>query len=185
MNGDADTLAKRLGKTVHVSPLRHKVGVVRQQYPSPTASCIEEWLVDVANARGARIVVGDTARASAPFEPPPHFALPNEELVVAICQMQNADRPQMLRLAAQLISRRCIEVKNLILVTRRERAGIVLAELARQALRVDPKHDHWQRILAAFQHEKRPTEPLIHWTRIADPIMRNGRCNVAGWRLVA
>ena len=53
---------------------------------------------------------------------------------------QNLDRPQMLRLAAQLISRGAVDFEELAAVAVRERVGFILAELARNACRVDPEH---------------------------------------------
>jgi hypothetical protein len=118
------------------------------------------------------------------FTAPPLQVLSNDELVVAICQLQCRDRPQMLRLAAQLVSREVVDSRALCLVARRERAGSILAELARQALRVAPEHDTWLAVLAAFEGHPRPREPLMHWTRLAQPVMKNGRCNAESWQLV-
>jgi len=140
-------------------------------------------LVDLANARGARIVSRDTA-GTASFRPPPEEALSNSELVVAICQPQCLDRPQMLRLAAQLISRNAVRVEELVRAVRRERAERVLAELAREALKVEPAHETWRAILDAFGRERAFREPILHRTRLAEPVMKDGRCNAAAWRLV-
>jgi hypothetical protein len=178
------TLADRLGKTVHVSPLRFRLLRLTAAYPSPGAACLEDWLVDVANARGARVVTRPHP-PSACFVPPSETALSNEELVVAICQLQCLDRPQMLRLAAQLVSRDAVDIRRLVNLALRERVGVVLAELARQALRIDPVHAGWSSILETFRRERPPSEPLLHWTRLAEPIMRDGRCHAAGWKLVA
>jgi hypothetical protein len=178
------TLARRLGKTVHASPLRFHLDQLRQRFPAAGAACLEDWLIRVANARGAR-AVEPPVEVEAGFLAPATDVLPNEDLVVAICQPNCLDRPQMLRLAAQLVSRRAVDPKRLRLVAERERAEPVLAELARLALRIDPTHDVWQRILADFQHAPPPREPLLHWTRLAVPVPHNGRCNAAAWRLVA
>lgn len=184
MNEQEDILAKRLGKTVHASPLRFKLLHLRKRYPSATTECIEDWLVDVANARGARIV----QRPIAPdrdFAPPPPDVLSNEELVVAICQFQCLDRPQMLRLAAQLISRNAAQPSILRLVSERERVEPVLAELARLALRIDPQHVTWRQVMDNCASEPPLREPLLHWTRLAQPVMKDGKCNAERWELVA
>ena len=139
--------------------------------------------MDVANARGARVVTRNPEPVG--FAAPERGQLPDEELVVGICQLQCLDHPQMLRLAAQLISRETVDVHRLQLVARRERADRVLAELARQALRVDPTHRTWRALYDAFGSLPRLREPLLHWTRLAEPVMRNGRCNAETWRLVA
>ncbi len=183
MNADGHTLAARLGTTVHVSPLRFKLARLQSAYPSASAHCVEDWLVDVANHRGARVVCRPNAPAE--FCPPPTTELSNEELVVAICQLQCLDRPQMLRLAAQLITREAVCVEQLALVARRERAERVLAELAHLALRVQPDHQAWGAIERRFRNAKPLRDVLLHWTRLAEPVMEPGRPNAAGWKLVA
>jgi hypothetical protein len=178
------TLARRLGKTVHVSPLRMRLARLQEQFPCKGCATIEDWFVRVANARGARVVVPPSDDASS-FVAPPECVFSNEELVVAICQANCLDRPQMLRLAAQLVSRGAVDTDRLRLVADRERAQPVLAELAKLALRIDPGHAVWQRIRALYVNIPPLHEPLLHWTRLAEPVMGRGRCNAEGWRLVA
>jgi hypothetical protein len=177
-------LAERLGTTVHVSPLRRRLEAMQKQFPSPGAECLEDWLVDVANTRGACVV----ARPDGPpvsWQAPSVDRLSHEELIVAICQLQCRDRPQMLRLAAQLVSRKAAGFRGLQLLAERERAGLVLGELARQALRVDPNHALWRQIAEVFPSRRPLRAPILHWTRLAEPVMVKGRCNAHGWRLAA
>jgi hypothetical protein len=184
MKANESNLAARLGMSVHVSPLRFKLKRLRGRHESATAECIEDWLVDVANARGARVV----CRAEPPdtdFSPPTETELANEELIVAICQLQCRDRPQMLRLAAQLISQQAATPERLVLTAERERVSPILAELARQALHVEPAHALWRHLLDKFAHTVRLRDTLLHWTRLAEPIPANGRLSAGGWRLVA
>lgn len=184
MSGAEQSLAQRLGKTVHVSSLRMKLERLREEFPSASAEHLEDWLVDVANDRGARIVFREGRPAAERIDIPKN-RLSNEELVVGICQLQCLDRPQALRLAAQIISRQEIDPGRLCLIAERERAGTVLAELARQALRVDPAHTAWKAIADRFSHERPPRDKLLHWTRLAEPVMKDGRCDADGWKLVA
>ncbi len=178
-------LAKRLGRTVHVSPLRTRLQGLRQQYPCVDADCLEDWLVEVANARGARIVSRPDPRAGLAVAPP-LTELSNEQLAVAICQLQALDRPQMLRLAAQLISRETLDLRRLCLLAEQERVEPVVGALARQALRVDSHHTLWRGLAERFGAAgDRLTEPVLHWTRLATPLMKNGRCNAAAWKLVS
>jgi hypothetical protein len=81
MNEQEDILATRLGKTVHASPLRFKLLDLRKRYPSSSTECIENWLVDVANARGARMVQRPVA-PDRDFAPPPPDVFSNEEQVI-------------------------------------------------------------------------------------------------------
>ncbi len=169
---------------MHVSPLRFKLKRLAAQFPVQDANCLEDWLIDMANARGARIVqraIQDKGTTILPAE----SLLTNEELIVGICQLQCLDRPQMLRLAAQLISRGVVQLSRLTYLAVQERTGSVLAELARQSLKVDSSHSGWRFLADAFQHEPPLKEPLLHWTRLAEPVMKDGRCNAEGWKLVS
>lgn len=177
-------LATRLGKTVHTSVLRFRLDKLRREFPCSGCACIEDWLIRLANVRGATVVIPRTA-SPATFTGPDVDQLGNEDLVVAICQLNCLDRPQMLRLAAQLVSRSMVDTDHLILSARRERCEPVLAELGRQALKVAPDHPAWRAICEAFSDEPKLREPLLHWTRLAEPIMKDGRCNAESWRLVA
>jgi hypothetical protein len=178
------TLARRLGKTQHTSPLRFRLESLRQAYPVGHASCLEDWLVATANARHARVVT--PARDSNPeTTPPPYRVLNDEDLVVAMCQLNCLDRPQMLRLAAQMVSRGKLDLRRLRRVAIRERAEPVLAELSRQALKVAPDHMAWRLIHDLFHDQRALREPLLHWTRLAEPVMEKGKPNAAAWRLVA
>jgi len=178
------TLARRMGKTVHVSPLRFRLLRLFRSHPAEGATCLEDWLVDLANARGARIVERPRSRGF-PAGPPGRDAVSDEELVVALCQLQCLDRPQILRLPAQMISRGRLDMKSLVRTALRERAGFVLAELARLALKVDPAHPGWGQIVVAFANEPKPPEPMLHWSRLARAKPVNGRYNVESWSLVA
>jgi hypothetical protein len=176
-------LAKRLGQTVHESVLDRRLRGLQGEYPSPSAPTLEAWLLDVANARGACIVRRDRAPDRV-FAAPPREVLRDEDLVTAICMVQRRDHPQMLRAAAQLVSRGTLDMKRLLASARRERAGIVLGELARQALRVDPGHAAWRAVAEAFPRTHPLRSPVIHWQRLAWPIMSSRGYNAQRWELV-
>lgn len=183
--GTEQRLADRLGLTTHVSPLRHKLRNLMREFPMCGAETLEDWLLDVANVRGARVVMRDPmAPATAAGAPPPDTVLSNAELVTAICQPHNRDRPQWLRVAAQLITRGDVDIDELISLAKRERVGRILAELARQALQASPEHPVWSRLLALGEGEPALRDSLVHWTRLAEPVMRHGEPGAAGWRLV-
>lgn len=178
-------LADRLGMTVHVSPLRIRLLKLAREYPSPDAKCLEDWLLDVANVRGARIVTREHATSLNSFVPPARMEFTDEELIVAICQLQGADRPQLLRLAGQMISRGHISVACLIRTAVRERAEPVLKAMAQQALKVAPDHPIWVKLEETFSRVRGVRDAVVHWTRLAEAVPVNGRCNAASWRLVA
>ncbi len=177
-----DNLAKRLGMTTHISVLDHRLRSLFQEYPSTTALTLEDWLLDIANARGARIVQRDDPPEL--FVPPPKEKLTNEELIVAICMMQRLDRPQLLRLAAQLISRGHVNLETLIRLAKMERVEIVLGEMAKQALKVDSCHPCWKRLYESFTSRKELRSPIIHWQRLAWPVMTSKGYNAERWVLV-
>ena len=66
-----------------------------------------------------------------------------------------------------------------------QRTESVLLELLIQALKADPEHPSWTRIRRAFRHAGPLKEPLLHWTRIAQPVMKHGRVNAERWELVS
>ena len=91
----------------------------------------------------------------------------------------------MLRLAAQLISRQILGMTTLRRTAVRERVGAVLSAMAKEALRVDPNHHDWRILAEAFDAEPQLRDVVMHWSRLSEPVMANGRCNAASWRLVA
>ncbi len=177
------TLAQRMALTTHQSPLRFKLERLKASGDDAGSLTLEAWLLDVANARGATVIRRPKALPLSTC--PTEDDLSNEELVVACCQPNAVDHPQLLRPPAQLISRGQLDMARLILTAKRERTGRILAELARQALRVDPNHDAWKRLLKAFANERPLRDTLIHWTRLAEPVMAFGKANAQSWRLVS
>jgi hypothetical protein len=176
------TLAMRFGRTCHVSPLRMKLCRLWKR-TSGSVKVLEDWLVDLANMRGARIVTREDTNAlpdGVDFD-----ELTNEELVVGLLLPQNRDRPQILRLAAQLISRKAVDFRQLARLAIQERVEFILAELARQACKVEPRHSLWRQIRQEFEAEKMPASPLVHYTRLAQPVMKNRRANAEKWVLVS
>lgn len=141
--------------------------------------------MDVAHARGARVVHRGGDQGPVDFIPPTPSVFPNEELVVSICQLQRKDQPQRLRLAAQLVSRGSVNIRRLLLLARRERTDVVLGEMARQALKVEPEHNVWQQIAEAFTPRHILRSPVVHWQRLAWPVVTTGRrMNAQRWELV-
>ena len=139
--------------------------------------------MDVANARGARIVTRESS--SADFTAPNEDELTNEELVVGLLLLQNIDCPQILRLAAQLISRQAAEFRMLVRLAIQERVDFVLAELAKQALKVDPNHSLWKQLRERFGDDGFRPCSILHSTRLAQPVMKAGKANAERWVLVS
>jgi hypothetical protein len=175
------TLANRLGGTLHRSPLRHRLRRLMTQHADADAECLEDWLVDLANSRGAT-VVPRTRQEESPKGISANL-VSNEELVVALLQPHSLDRPQIIRLAAQLISREAVDLKRLLFLARAERCELVLGEVAKQALKVAPDHGLWGAIRAALPTPT-PRSPIVHWNRLAWPRMNHRAPNAAAWELV-
>ncbi len=175
------TLAERLGVTRHVSGLRMRAERLARSYPTSDGAALEDWLVEVANARGARSIVRGVASGTPPRVP--QHAFSDEALVTVICMVHNEDRPQMLRLAAQLISSKRLDLPGLIRLAEMERTDRILASLANEALHVEPAHAAWSALSAAFADRKPLADRLLHWTRLAEPIPEaNGVCR-GRWKL--
>jgi hypothetical protein len=176
------TLGKRLGVITHISPLRMKVVRLMRQYPAPGKQPLpEDWLVDVAISRGLRQFVRDTAEGQ-PFTPPSADEFPLHELIVALCYTGGLDRPQMVRMAGLLISRFDVDLRALKQLAVMERVELVIAELARAALRCDPQHPRWRDLEETFSQQPAPRSPVIHWSRLAEPITGPFH-RIEGWRL--
>ena len=163
---DERSLAQRLGQTVHVSLLRRKVLGLQKLYPGLNPPCLEDWLLDLANHRGARSVSRSVDSLNAKWEAPSEEELSNTELVVAICQPQNRDRPQWFRVAAELISAGRVDVGELLFLVRKERCERILAELSKQALIAETENPIWSEIQDAFCDVAPLSDALIHWSRL-------------------
>lgn len=178
------TLACRMGVLVHQSPLRFRMKRLQGSADEGNRLSLEDWLAELANRRGATVVFRQQ-EASAGNRWPDQETFSDEELVIALCQVNCVDQPQLLRLPAQLISRGRLDMDVLLHLARMERAARTLKELATQALKVEPTHPAWCRIAEEFSGEKPFAEPLIHWSRLAEPLFAAGKANPIGWKLVA
>lgn len=183
MSENKATLAKRLGCTVHISPLEMKLRRMRAKYLDSSGETIDEWLVDIANSRGIDVVFRPGV-ITAQFEYPGLKELSNEELVAAVLLLSRVDEPQILRVAAQLISRGELHYASLRVLIERERLERQVKALARQALIVDPCHPMWKRLFEAVSDAPDFSDSLIHWTRLAEPRMITRKVGANGWDLV-
>ncbi len=142
----------------------------------------EDWLAGVAHHRGLRVVSPPEEILRAVRDPGTDI-FPDEELVAALCLLQTRDRPQILRLAAQRISRGGLDLKQLRRLARRERIESILRELCALALRVEPEHPEWKRLQSLLPDTPPLRSPLVHWSRLAEPVMRYPRLGATGWKL--
>ncbi len=178
-NRDTASLAQRMGITAPCSPLLMRVATLarRAGMDSP-----QDWLLAVANARGYRIVTPVASmRAGSPLEA--EGLISNEELAVVLLHPMLPDRPQLLRLPAQIISRG-VNVPQLLRISRMEGTNRLLLALARLALRVDAGHAEWGAIAVGLEGVSPLRVPLLHWTRLAEPVP-SARMVAEGWKLVA
>ena len=169
------TLAQRLGISAPVSPLLMKIRRLSQ------GRSLVPWLIAMANDRGYTAVQGTVAAPG----PAMSGSLSNEELATAFLLPAMPDEPQSLRLAAQMISRAEVNVSALFRLAEREGVLRLLSGLAQEALKVSPVHEVWLALANATGQQKPLRDRLIHWTRLAEPIMRPRGPHSGEWRLVA
>lgn len=162
------TRAAALGITAPVSPLLIETWRLKREQPGWASRLVSNWLLALANARGFHAAVPSAALPD--VRDPGVGQISNEALAMSLMHPSAEDRPRLLRLATQVISRGTLREAVLLRVARMERAGRILAELARLALKVDPDHRVWQRIAAELKSERPFCTPLIDWTRLAEPI---------------
>ena len=151
-------LAKRLGDTVHVSPLLHKVC----RLSGWTEDRVGEWLLKCAVRRGAshyeRDFPGDL--------PPDNLDLSNEELAVALCLGQHPYNSVFIRAAAQLLSSTHTDVRRLAKLAVMERVEPVLFHIATIAARFAPGAQPWSYLLGNIpQRLTCHPDALPHWSR--------------------
>jgi hypothetical protein len=156
-----------------------------EAYPIEDAPTLEDWLLDLANARGVTVVSRSLDKLEGcAGKLPGRDEVSDAALVVALCQLQGLDRPPWLRAAAQLITKGAVDMPKLLHLARRERVERILAELARQAHKMDADHSAWCAIEKAFGDAPPFRDSLVHWSRLAEPEMRPDRPNAAAWHLV-
>ena len=151
-------LARRLGDTVHVSPLLHKIC----QVSGCPEDRVGEWLLKCAVSRGASHYERDF-----PADLPPDLPeLSNEEVGVALCLGQHPYNSTFIRAAAQLLSSPAIDPVRLARLAVMERVEPVLLYIATVAARFAPDAQPWAYL---FRHLPPrlacPPDALPHWSR--------------------
>ena len=176
------TLAQRLGITAPASVLLWKLRRLRQEHPVADAGDLESWLVELAHSRGFQAI---QRRSVALYFAISSDTLSNEELVIALLHPALRDEPQLMRPAAQIVSRGAIDIRKLTAVAEQESATRILANLAKQALKAAPSHSGWNAISTHLESAGPLRENLIHWSRLAEPVMNPRGPHNGEWRLVA
>lgn len=184
MSENKATLAKRLGCTVHISPLEMKLRRMRLKYSNSSGDTLDEWLVDICNARGYYAIFRPGVKVEE-FDYPCDSELPDEELVASLLLLSRIDEPRILRLASQIISRAQIYSSVFFHLVEMERLQRQVKMLARQALKVSPGHSIWGAIYERFQDVPDFSDSLIHWTRLAEPQMEPGKVGAKTWSLIS
>lgn len=174
-------LANRLGLTYHRSPLLMRVRRLMKDFPTGTDEPLG-WLLDVANGRGLRIVSRSGFAGTAVIPCEELFSC--EELAVALCLLEHPDELQPLRVTAQMISAAELKRPRLERLIVCERVQPVLADMAHQALKVAPDHSEWKWVAQVCGPPQQGT-PLLHWTRLAEPVPGSLPVASGSWRLVA
>jgi hypothetical protein len=163
-------LARRLGDTVHVSPLLRRVC----QLSGCSEERVGEWLLKCAVGRGAR----HYARDFPSDLPADHANLGNEELAVALCLGQHPYCSALIRAAAQLLSSPNTDAPRLVRLAVMERVEPVLLHIADVAARFAPEAEPWA-FLRRHLPQRLPCPPdaLPHWSRF---VSQTGVTSFAG-----
>ena len=152
------TLARRLGDTVHVSSLWHKIG----QMSGCPDDRVGEWLLKCAVSRGASHYERDFPTDL----PPDHPELGQEELGVALCLGQHPYNSTFIRAAAQLLSSPTTDPVRLARLAVMERVEPVLLYIASVAARFAPDAQPWAYLLRHLpQRLPCPPDAFPHWSR--------------------
>jgi hypothetical protein len=151
-------LARRLGDTVHVSPLLRKVC----QMSGCTEDRAGEWLLKCAVRRGASHYERDFP-SDLPLDNPD---LSHEELAVALCLGQHPYHSVFIRAAAQLLSSTHSNGRRLARLAVMERVEPVLLHIAAIAARFAPGAQPWSYLLRHLPPRLPcPPDALPHWSR--------------------
>jgi len=132
-------LARRLGNTVHVTPLLRKI-VQMSGCPNDRAG---EWLLKCAIGRGASHYERDFPLDLLPDHP----ELGNEEIAVALCLGQHAYNSTFIRAAAQLLSSPTTDPVRLTRLAVMERVEPIVSYIANVAARFAPGAQQWAYLL--------------------------------------
>jgi hypothetical protein len=163
-------LARRLGDTVHVSPLLRRV----RQLSGCPAERVGEWLLKCAVHRGASHYERDFPEDL----PPDHPDLSNEELAVALCLGQHPYNSAFIRAAAQLLSSPRTDAVRLAKLAVMERVEPVLLHIATMAERFAPEVEPWAFLRRQLpQRLPCPPDALPHWSRF---VSQTGVTSFAG-----
>jgi len=151
-------LARRLGDTVHVSPLLRKVC----QMSGCPEDRVGEWLLKCAIQRGA----SHYERDFPDHLPSDNASLGQEELAVALCLGHHPYNSVFLRAAAQLLSSTRTDPRRLARLAVMERVEPVLLHIASIASRFAPDAEPWAYLFRELPRRRTgPAEVLPHWSR--------------------
>jgi hypothetical protein len=154
----AQPLARKLGETVHVSPLLRHL----RQISSCSEETIGDLLLKCAVERGASHYERDFP-IDLPHDRP---EMSDEELGVALCLGEHPYNSAFIRAAAQLLSSPRTDASRLVGLAVRERVEPVLFHIAAVAARFAPDSQPWSYLLRHLpQRMIPPADALPHWSR--------------------
>jgi len=151
-------LARRLGDSVHVSPLLRKVC----QMSGCPEDRVGEWLLKCAIRRGASHYERDFPSDL----PPDNLDLSHEELAVALCLGHHPYNSVFIRAAAQLLSSTRSDAQRLARLAVMERVEPVLLHIATIAARFAPEAQPWSYLLRHLPRRRSCSPDVLpHWSR--------------------
>ncbi len=174
----SDTLASRLGTTVHLSPLLNKA--------KRAGLCTGEDLERLAVERGCRYydLRGDSSVVREDSPTPRARQFSNEELAIALLSASLPRSQHRLRLGAAMLSANGSSPAKIARLAKLERSEVVVRHIALSGKKVEPQNAFWDDLLTQFPELVMPLPDVLpHLTRFVamTGITRGSKETVMHW----
>jgi hypothetical protein len=145
------TLARKLGKSAHVSPLLKKLvraGIANTKEMAATAI-----------ARGCHHYEG--CLPTLPIPASTFETISDEELAIALLCPSNPYDPMLVRIGSQLLSKQSCNPKKLIALAKRERCEAILKYIAQAGKETEPDSSTWEYLIAQLLKFGEPKKGIL------------------------
>ena len=151
------TLASKLGKPRHVSPLLQKLA--RGGIGSTTE------MAATAVERGCLHYAGSLPTGSAAAKD--SRSISDEELAIALLCPSNPYDPMLVRIGSQLLSKQSCKPEKLIALAKRERCEAILKYIAQAGRETEPESSVWDYLLTHLPQSEEPKKGVLpHKSRL-------------------
>jgi hypothetical protein len=145
------TLARKLGKPTHVSPLLKKLeraGIANTKEMAATAI-----------ARGCHHYAGCLPTVPVPARN--SQTISDEELAIALLCPSNPYDPMLVRIGSQLLSKQTCNPEKLIALAKRERCEAILKYIAQAGKETEPDSSTWEYLIARLPQSREPKKGIL------------------------